>query len=149
MKTRRDFAEAFLNILGAPATVRNLRAMLAWMQAEGNAGKFNPLNTTLGVDRNGSPLPGISDFNSVGVKNYRDFDQGVAATVRTMNYGADRNLFGYLPIRKRLRGNSPAWKTLVAVERSGWGTGGLARKCLALVQTAASLKKYGDKPIAQ
>lgn len=118
-KTREDFARALLPKIGAPTTKRNLVALVAWQRAEGIAGKFNPLNTTLGAQ-------GATDFNSVGVKNYVSFLQGVEATAKTLNYGADRGLYGYRQIRKRLRGNSFAWLTLRAVEKSAWGTGGLA-----------------------
>ena len=117
--TREDFARALLPKVGARATKRNLVALVAWQRAEGIAGTFNPLNTTQEMD-------GATDFNSVGVKNYRTFLQGVEATAKTLNYGADRGLYGYRAIRKRLRGNSFAWLTLRAVERSAWGTGGLA-----------------------
>ncbi len=117
--TREDFARALLPKVGARTTKRNLVALVAWQRAEGIAGKFNPLNTT-------QDMEGATDFNSVGVKNYRSFLQGVEASAKTLNYGADRGLYGYRVIRKRLRGNSFAWLTLRAVERSAWGTGGLA-----------------------
>jgi hypothetical protein len=119
--TREDFARALLPKIGARATKRNLVALVAWQRAEGIAGVWNPLGSTL-------DMPGATDFNSVGVKNYVSFLQGVEATARTLNYGADRGLYGYRAIRKRLRGNSFAWLTLRAVEKSAWGTGGLAKR---------------------
>lgn len=124
--TRGQFARALLPKVGAEATTHNMRAMMAWMQAEGDAGRFNPLNTT-------HSMPGATNFNSVGVKNYKTFGDGVAATAKTLNYGADRGLYGYRPIRHALHANLPARRTLFAVERSQWGTGGLALLCLPLV----------------
>jgi hypothetical protein len=105
--------------------------MMAWMQAEGDAGRFNPLNTT-------HSMPGATNFNSVGVKNYASFEDGVTATAETLNYGARRGLYGYHGIRHCLHTNAPARRTLAAVERSEWGTGGLALLCLPLVSAAPS-----------
>jgi len=86
--TRGQFARALLPKVGAKVTTHNMRALMAWMQAEGDAGRFNPLNTT-------HAMPGATDFNSVGVKNYASFEDGVKATAETLNYGAQRGLYGY------------------------------------------------------
>lgn len=122
-KTRGNFARDFLPRIGAPVTVENLVAMMAWMQAEGDAGRFNPLNTTQKEE-------GSTDFNWVHVQNYLHYLDGVVATVRTLNYGAKRNMYGYRPIRAALRDGHDAGLVLEAVERSAWGTGGLASRVL-------------------
>jgi hypothetical protein len=75
-----------------------------------------------------------TDFNWVGVKNYQTAEDGIAATAKTLTYGADRDLYGYKPIRRRLRRSRWAYWTLRAVEVSQWGTGGLALKCLSMVK---------------
>lgn len=129
--TRGQFIRAFLPKVGAHVTTHNMRAMLAWLQAEGDAGVYNPLNST-------HDWPGATTFNSVGVKNYASFQDGVDATALTLNYGADRGLYGYKAIRHRLRLNKPAYRTLLAVEHSQWGTGGLALACLPLVSANSS-----------
>jgi hypothetical protein len=138
--TRGEFANEFLKKIGAPVSKNNRRAMLAWMQAEGDAGRFNPLNTT-------QEWPGATDFNWVHVKNYASFMDGVNATVRTLNYGADHGLYGYKPIRARLRGDKPAWRTLKAVENSQWGTGGLALRVLRTVPVLSV--EYAHHRLAQ
>jgi hypothetical protein len=125
--TREEFARRVLAQVGAKPTKRNLWALVSWMQAEGGDADWNPLNTTL-------DKPGATNYNSVGVKNYTSAEQGIEATAETLNYGADRDLYGYKAIRKRLRGNSWASLTLRAVERSIWGTGGLALRCLPMVK---------------
>lgn len=140
MITREDFARRLLPAIGAPVTQRNLWALVSWMQAEGSTAKFNPLATT-------QEMPGAKNFNSVGVKNYTSLEQGVEATAKTLNYGADRDLYGYKPIRRRLRRNAWAYWTLRAVEASIWGTGGLAVRCLPSVKR--HWNEYRNLPIGQ
>jgi hypothetical protein len=72
-----------LAVLGATTRPENLRLLDAWQRAEGGAAKWNPLNTTFA-------LPGASDYNSAGVKNYPRPVWGVCATALTItngNYG--------------------------------------------------------------
>jgi hypothetical protein len=138
--TRGQFARALLPKVGADVTTHNMRALMAWMQAEGDAGRFNPLNST-------KAWSGATEFNWVGVKNYANFKDGVEATAETLNYGASRGLYGYREIRQGLRDNLPARRTLYAVERSQWGTGGLALLCLPLV--SASPARFQHHRISQ
>lgn len=138
--TREQFARRLLPMVGAKPTKRNLIAIISWCQAEGGAARFNPLNTT-------QVMPGSSNYNWVGVKNYVNLDQGLTATARTLNYGAERGLYGYRPIRHRLRRNRPARYTLAAVEKSDWGTGGLAQRCRLYVRRRFDY--YASRPIGQ
>ncbi len=140
MVTREDFARRLLDAIDAPVTQRNLWALVSWMQAEGSTATFNPLATT-------QEMPGATNFNSVGVKNYKSLEQGVEATAKTLNYGADRGIYGYKPIRRRLRRNAWADWTLRAVEDSIWGTGGLALRCLPGVKR--HWNQYRNLPIGQ
>jgi hypothetical protein len=123
LPTRGMFARRFLHGIGAPITDHTLAAMMAWMQAEGDAGRYNPLNTT-------QDEPGATVFNWVGVKNYVSWEQGVKATVKTLSFGANHEQFGYQPIRAHLRNSDQPLTVMEAVERSAWGTGGLARRVL-------------------
>lgn len=125
--TREAWARAFLRRLGAPESRRNLLVLLAWMQAEGGSASWNPLNST-------HAAIGATTYNSVGVKNYPSFTVGLVATVETLNYGADRRRYGYRRIRRRLRKSRGSKGTLRAIERSQWGTGGLALKVLPYVR---------------
>jgi hypothetical protein len=118
-KTRGNFARDFLPRVGAEVTVHNLVAMMAWGQAEGDAGRFNLLNCT-------ERRPGSTDFNWVHVQNYVSYSDGVSATAHTLNVGANNNQYGYRAIRRRLQRNARAAEILKAVEDSAWGTGGLA-----------------------
>ena len=150
--TRGQQARELLRLWGAPETVHNRIALQAWAQAEGNrddtgepgaaaaGGKFNMLNTT-------EEMPGATNYNSSGVKNYTSFEQGCVAQGKTLNYGADRGIRGYDKIRHRLRTNAPAWSTLKAVEESDWGTGGLGLK--VKVYVALALVFYEHRRINQ
>jgi hypothetical protein len=107
---RRQFAVDLLTQLGMPQTDENLRAVVAWQEAEGTRASFNPLATTQRSD-------GATDFNSVGVKNYTSYAQGLAATVTTLHNGR------YGEILAALRDGTDAHRVAAAVSRSPWGTG--------------------------
>lgn len=114
---RTQWATDLLKRLGMPVTSENVRAMSAWAQAEGTSASFNPLATTQGAS-------GASNFNSVGVKNYVSYEQGLEATVKTLTNGR------YEPILTALRAGNNAEAVGSAVEQSPWGTGGLVLKVL-------------------
>jgi hypothetical protein len=87
--TAEEWARAFLTEIGAPGCRENLVLVVAWQAQEGTDARFNPLATT-------HWMPGSTDFNSVGVKNYRSVAQGLAAARETLEQGADS--YGYEPI---------------------------------------------------
>lgn len=118
-RTRGHFAYHFAPKVGAELVENNLLTLLSWMQAEGDAGRFNPLNTTW-------EMPGSTTFNFAHVQNYLTFDDGVIATAKTLNAGAKADKFGYHDIRNALHRKAHPRITLEAIERSSWGTGGLA-----------------------
>lgn len=139
MTTREEWATLFLHRLDAPVNRRNLLVLISWMQAEGGSARFNPLNTTKNV-------PDATDYNWVGVKNYPTLSVGLDASVATLEYGASHDLYGYRPIRKLLRAGARPKRTLRAVERSDWGTGGLALKVLPFARR--SFEHYASVPIS-
>jgi murein DD-endopeptidase MepM/ murein hydrolase activator NlpD len=114
LSTRRDFAVALLNALGAPVTSQNLLAVMSWEVAEGGGfgGRtaFNPLNTTL-------PMPGSRPVTAVGVQAYTSASQGLTATVNTLRNGR------YSGIIAALRAGNSAQAVERAVAASPWGTG--------------------------
>lgn len=99
-----------LNALGMPLTQQDLTAMSAWAKAEGTAASFNPIATT-------QSAPGATNFNSVGVKNYTSYQDGIAATVQTLNNGK------YGPTLAALQTGNNADAVAQAVANSPWGTG--------------------------
>ena len=117
--TQITWAQAVLKSLGLPVTADNVAAMVAWEMAEGghwyNTAYYNPLNTT-------QSMPGATVFNSVGVKAYTSWAQGLKATVITMHNGFYGGILDALS-----RGND-AQAVADAVAASPWGTGSFTPK---------------------
>ncbi|MGV1036322.1 MAG: hypothetical protein ACOYD0_04760 [Candidatus Nanopelagicales bacterium] len=114
ISTPGDFAIALLNRANWPVTGNNVCAVIAWERAEGGhfvtgSSRFNPLNTT-------QPMPGDSIFNSVGVRNYPNWNTGLTATVSTLA------LPYYNYIRLALGDGRDAASVIEAVGNSLWGT---------------------------
>jgi hypothetical protein len=114
--TASRFARELLGRLGAPVTNGNVRALVSWMAAEGghwaNTARFNPLNTT-------QAMPGdAGSMNSVGVRVFTSWQQGLAATVKTLENG------NYGHILSALKQGSNPGAVLNAVVASPWSTYG-------------------------
>jgi hypothetical protein len=74
---------ALLGALGAPSTGANQSAMARWIARETPwppVARYNPMNTTLSA-------AGATDFNSIGVKNYVSWAEGVTANADTILNG--------------------------------------------------------------
>lgn len=121
--TRRQFAHRLLNTATGTVEYHALNAVVAWMFAESGFAKcngvsgaaFNPLNTTLKTSGAVSP-----DWNSTGVRNYRNLQAGLDATISTLSEHF------YVHLRAVL--SKPGVTTLEcceAIEASPWGTGGV------------------------
>lgn len=81
------FAQQVLEGIGAPLTANNMMSLLAWMAGEGTKAANNPLATTQG-NKDPELYGGGGEnwlFNSSLVKNYPTFEDGVRATVDTIN----------------------------------------------------------------
>lgn len=95
---------AVLLALGAPRTKENYKFMWGWWLWESGghgpygttypSAKFNWLNTM-------RPAIGATDYNSIGVKNYPTWIQGVKSTVSTLKRPV------YLDILRALRSGNP------------------------------------------
>lgn len=123
----QNFYEKLLENLKAPVTNENLMFLYAWRQAEGKAGTFNPFNTTHG-------MPGATNFNSVGVKNYKSMEDGLVATIKTLKNGR------YTCIVKGLRDNIGAESIAKCRSLETWGTGTLVYRVLQGYKGGASPK---------
>ncbi len=112
------WARALLVAMRLPVTADNVAAVTAWEMAEGghwyNTAYHNPLNTTQG-------MPGATVFNSVGVKAYTSWRQGLKATMITLKNGY------YGGILDALRRGNDSTAVAAAVGASPWGTGDFSR----------------------
>jgi hypothetical protein len=116
-----QWAQDFLTQLGAPITSSNLQAVTAWEQAEsgGGGGHFNPLNTTQGG------FAGETSYNSIGVKNYASYQDGINANVKVITNGLYSNILA------ALQQGTSAQAVAQAVANSPWGTGTGVERVLA------------------
>lgn len=113
--TLRQFGTSVLHELGIKPNKQNVRAMVGWARAEGghfhNDAEYNPLNTTL-------PMPGAGNTGTQGnIKVYKDWHQGVKATVETLRNG---NYGGIL----HALAHGSAEDVANAIGSSPWGTSG-------------------------
>jgi hypothetical protein len=115
--SRQQFATDLLNKLGAPITTENVKAVVAWAQAEGGGGALNPLNTTRNWDASGTHFA-ASNFNGDGVKNFVNYSDAVAATAATIQQS------NMQPILDALMSGTSAIGVAQAVAATKWGTGG-------------------------
>jgi hypothetical protein len=122
--TDTEFYQTLLQVLQAPVTQENMKFLMAWRQAEGKAGRFNPFNTTY-------DLPGSSNFNSVGVKNYQTSKDGLVATVKTLKNGR------YDCIVNGLRNDLGADRIAQCESLKTWGTGDLVAKVVSSYNAGA------------
>ena len=110
------WARDFLTKLNMPITSENVRAISAWEQAEGTKASFNPLATTQGG------FAGETRFNSVGVKNYATYQDGINANAHALMNGRYQNVLD------ALRAGNSATAVAQAISDSPWGThGGVLR----------------------
>jgi hypothetical protein len=114
-----QWARDFLTKLNMPVTAENVRSVSAWEQAEGTKASFNPLATTQGG------FAGETRFNSVGVKNYATYQDGIDANVHALMNGR------YTNILDALRAGNSAEAVAQAIANSPWGTHGGVLRVLA------------------
>lgn len=109
-----QWARAFLAEIGAPDCAENRVLVVAWQAQESTEARFNPLATT-------HAMAGATDFNAVGVKNYRSVGQGLGATSETLEGGSSS--YGYEAILSSLRACNDAEATAWFVNASAWCRG--------------------------
>ena len=110
---------AILARIGAPQTTQNINSMTAWIRHEQTgwppAARFNPMNTTLNE-------PGATNFNSVGVKNYTSWAQGIEANAATI-------LGGYPCLVSRFRSGAGICGGGCAGDLLKWSGNGYSAVC--------------------
>ena len=114
------FFDEIFKKLGVNATEEKKKFFMAWRQAESGDAKFNPFNTTKSMK-----VPGVTNYNSVGVKNYPDMSTGIMATVKTLK------LPYYEELMSMLNDDGITAKELANTDDlETWGTGELVLKVL-------------------
>ena len=106
-----EWAHAFLRVMGAPVCHENLVVTIAWQAQEGTTAAWNPLATTHRMD-------GSTDFNSVGVQNFRSLEQGLQASKETIDNGWD--VYRYGAIIRSMRDCADPLDTARAIAASSW-----------------------------
>ena len=125
--TDSNYYVRLLETLGAQPSEENLKFLYAWRQAEGKSGKYNPFNTT-------QPMPGATNFNSVGVKNYQSLEDGFVATIKTLRNGK------YNCIINGLVNDIGASRIAQCESLKTWGTGDLLAKVVSSYNSGAQPK---------
>ena len=116
--TDTNVYEKILEGIGAPITDENMKFMIAWRQAEGSGGKYNPFNTT-------QNMTGAISINSHGVKSYTSINDGVVATIKTLKNGRYNCIVNGLV-------NDIGSENIARCESlKTWGTGDLVSKVIA------------------
>lgn len=112
-RTPEQWARDFLSAANFPPTGENIRAVVSWEYAEsgGGGGMYNPLNTTQGG------YPGETDYNTVGVKNYAHYGDGIAANAKVIHNGF------YPKVVDAFRRGTDARLVCDLITASPWGTG--------------------------
>lgn len=108
-----------LKQLGAPVTDENMKFLYAWRQAEGRLGANNPFNTSYN-------MPNSRVVNSHGVRSYATIEDGIKATVRTLN----STKYDYSCIVNGLKRNVGAKNIARCGSLKTWGTGDLIKKVI-------------------
>jgi hypothetical protein len=112
--TYGEWAVRLLDALRVPACRNNRVVVVAWQVQESTEAAWNPLATT-------RPMPGSTDFNWVGVQNYRSLDQGIAATLGTIENGYD--VYRYGAIVEGLTRCADPYETAESIAASSWCPG--------------------------
>ena len=107
-----EWAQFFLKEMRSPVARNNLIVVVAWQVAEYTQAQWNPLATTY-------PMPGATEFNGHGVRNYVSLDQGLDATRLTLGHCC----YGYEQIIANLARNADPMTTGEAINASRWCRG--------------------------
>ncbi len=132
-----DWADRFLQHIGAPTCRDNLVVVMAWQANEFTQARWNPLATT-------HRMKGSTSFNSVGVQNYRSLTQGLRASAETLTGGADS--YGYAAILDALHRCARDMATAEAIRASAWcrgcSNGGYVTQLIPIVRSY--FDRYAD-----
>ena len=107
---RGEFAREVFKRINVEANGKTLTFAQAWMAYEATRATNNPFATT-------QPWTNSTEFNSVGVRNYATVEDGIAATVATLENGYYNHLMFVLR-----HPNSTPKEMMGALNASPWGS---------------------------
>ena len=107
---RGEFAREVFKRINVEANGKTLTFAQAWMAYEATSATNNPFATT-------QPWTNSTEFNSVGVRNYATVEDGIAATVATLENGYYNHLMFVLR-----HPNSTPKEMMGALNASPWGS---------------------------
>ena len=124
MVTRQDWSRALLVAIGNTSpTPYTLAWVIAWTQFEtgelAKGAKWNALNTTEPWKPDGTAYH-ATDFNSIGVKNYASFKDGIEANAKVLHNGRYPELLHALVSNDEAALKSP--NAAIQAEIDLWGT---------------------------
>jgi hypothetical protein len=123
--SKEEWARAVIQKLGGTPTADSVDAMLTWMAHEGghwnNSAGYNPLNTTRSMP--GSSLMDSGPGRAAGVRHYKNWQQGIDATVLTLKEKAKAR--GYDKIVDAFKGGKDKEVILDAINNSAWVSGSI------------------------
>lgn len=139
--TLRGIPNCTPTILNIRKTRRRITGLLAWMRAEsGNGGNTGSLNDGPANNPHCSTWPyHYPAYNAIGVRDFTDFDTGVAETLNTLFLSGHN----YEPIIEAIQAGREL-AIVQAVDRSDWGTHGAED---ALPYTLAHYKQESYRPV--
>jgi len=105
---KKEFAKILLQKMSLPVNYNNMKAIVVWQAMEGGPAT-NPLSTTLYVKDS-------KNMNKDRVKVYKTVDEGMNATIATLNESR------YSGILSSLAKSASAQTTIDIVCASAWGT---------------------------
>lgn len=101
--------EAILEGIDAPVTANTLTFFFAWRDFEAGNAAFNPFNTM-------QPYNNSIKYNPQGVQHYRNEDDGIAATVKTLKNGR------YNDLVSRLKNDESSESIASSADLDVWGS---------------------------
>jgi len=115
------FSSEVLHRLNLPITSNTIRGLVAFAYQEGghtNGARFNPFNTMRGTPTGDKDILSVNFATGkpgAGVQSFKNWDDGLEATVRTLSQTNMR------PIVDVLRANAPPAEIIAKIAASDWG----------------------------
>lgn len=137
MTVRSDqFMMALLKWKNYPISNNNIRTMVIWKVSEGSNAIWNPFDTEW-------PMPGATNYNKVGVKNYASITDGITAFWNTLDQPEWASSYG--PIKAALMASEAPAIACQTIANSVWGSKPSSSE---IQEVLSNFEHYASMPIA-